>query len=138
MWFCLEYRIRNLFLVYCHTFKNISTQNMIYVFGAVFCIPRMLYKVIRIPMIIVKPHKLYMFYGIYYVLISILIFTFEVCREIPCVKVFCFLGTMQQILGASQLIIIFVVWWLIELSCYKIFLKGSCITKLLVSYLDAG
>ena len=58
----------------------------------------LLYKIARITMVMVKPFKLYMFYGIfmalYYVFISMSISTFEVYWEIPCVEPFYFSGTM--------------------------------------------
>ena len=65
----------------------------------------LLCKIARIPMGIVKPHKLYMFYGIfmalYYGLISMSKFTFKVCWETPCGEAFYFVESIQLILGAS-------------------------------------
>ena len=116
------------------------------------------YKVTRIPMVIIKTFKLFMFYGIftahYYVLILMPIFTFEVCWEIPCGKAFYFSGTIQLIHGASQvsgfcIVCVFTLkniqadyrfcfFNINKLSCYVIFRKGSCTTDLLVPYSDAG
>ena len=109
-------------------------------------------------MVIVKPFKLYMFYGIfmalYCVLIWISIFTFKVCREIPCAEAFYFSGTIQPICGASQVSGFCMVWVFTvkniqadycfccfninKLSCHVIFRKGSCTMDLLVPYLDGG
>ena len=65
-------------------------------------------------MVIVKPHKLYMLYGrfmaLYYVFISMLIFTFKVCWEIPCGGAFCFVETIQLIRGANKLSGFYMVW----------------------------
>ena len=109
-------------------------------------------------MVIVKPHKLHMFYGIfmalYYVFTLMLIFTFKVCRETPCSEAFYFIETIQLIHGASQVSGFCIVWVstvmniradcrfccfnINKLSCYVIFRKGSCTTDLLFLYLDAG
>ena len=65
-------------------------------------------------MVIVKPHKLYMLYGrfmaLYYVFISMSIFTFKVCWEIPCGGAFCFVETIQLIRGANKLSGFYMVW----------------------------
>ena len=57
-------------------------------------------------MVVVKPLKLYMFYGIfmalYYVLISMSTFTFKVCSQIPYSEAFYFAETIQLIRDASQ------------------------------------
>ena len=57
-------------------------------------------------MVIVKPFKQCMFYDIcmalYYVLISMLMFTFKVCWEVACDEAFYFSGTIQLIGGVSQ------------------------------------
>ena len=57
-------------------------------------------------MVIVKPHKLHMFYGIfmalYYVFTSMLIFIFKVCWETLCGDAFYFVETIQLIRGANQ------------------------------------
>ena len=118
----------------------------------------MLYKIARIPMVIIEPLELYMFYSIfmtlYYVLISMSIFTFKVCWEIPCGEAFYFAETIQLIRGACKVSGFCMEWvftvkntWadycfccfkINKLSCYIIFLDGSCTTDLLVSYLDAG
>ena len=109
-------------------------------------------------MAIVKPFKLYMFYGIfmalYCVLFSMSIFTFKVCWEIPCGEAFYFAETIQLIRGASQVSGFWMVWVFTvknirvdyrfccfninKLSCYVKFRKGFCTTDLLVPYLDAG
>ena len=109
-------------------------------------------------MVIVKPHKLHMFYGIfmalYYVFTSMLIFTFKVCWKTPCGEAFYFVETIQLIRGANQVNGFCIVWVstvmniradyrfccfnINKLSCYVIFRKGSCTTDLLVLYLDAG
>ena len=109
-------------------------------------------------MVIVKPHKLYMFYGIltalYYVFISMSILTFKVCLEILCGEAFYLAETIQLIRGASQVSGLYMVWVstvkniradyrfccfnINKLPCYIIFWKGSCTTDLLVPYLDAA
>ena len=109
-------------------------------------------------MAIVKPHKLYMFYGIfmalYYVFISMSIFTIKVCWEIPCGEAFYSVETIQLIRGANQVSGFYMVWVstvmniradyrfccfnINKLSCYLIFRKGSCTMVSLVLYLDAG
>ena len=65
-------------------------------------------------MVIVKPHKFYMFYGIfmtlYYVFISMSIFTIKVCWEIPCGEAFYFVETIQLIRGANQVSGFYMVW----------------------------
>ena len=65
-------------------------------------------------MVIVKPLKLFMFYGFfvafYYVLISISVFTFKVCWEIPGSEVFYFAGTIELIRHASQVNGFCMVW----------------------------
>ena len=65
-------------------------------------------------MVIAKPFKFYIFYGIlmtvYYNFISMLTFTFEVYRNITCGEVFYFLGTIQLICGASQVSDFYMVW----------------------------
>ena len=57
-------------------------------------------------MAIVKPHKFYMFYSIfmalYYVFISMSIFNFKACWEIPCGEAFYFIESIQLIYGANQ------------------------------------
>ena len=108
-------------------------------------------------MVIVKPLKLYMFCGIfvalYYVLISMSIFTFKVCWKILCGGAFYFAETIQLIRDTSQVSGFCMVWdftaknvradYLFscfdinKLLCYVIFRKGSCTTDLLVPYLDA-
>ena len=109
-------------------------------------------------MVIVKPFKPYMFYGIFitlcYALISMLICIFEVCWQITYGESFYFSGTVQLILGASRVSGFCMVWvsnvkniladycfccFIInKLSCYVIFRKVSCTMDLLVLYLDAG
>ena len=65
-------------------------------------------------MVIVKPHKLYMFYGffmpLYYVFISMSVFSFKICQEIPCDEAFCLVETNQPIRGASQVSGFYMVW----------------------------
>ena len=88
-----------------------------------------------------------------YVLISISVFTFEFCWEIPCGEAFYFSGTIQLIRGSSQVSGFCMVWvssvkniqadyrfccYINKLSCYVIFRKGSYTTDLLVPYLHAG
>ena len=74
----------------------------------------LLYKIARIPMVIVKPPKLYTFYDIfmalYYVFLSMSIFIFKVCWEIPCSEDFDLAETIQMILGASQVSGFCMVW----------------------------
>ena len=109
-------------------------------------------------MAIVKPHKLYMFYGIFmafcYVFILMSIFTFKVCWEIPCDEAFYFVETIQLTRGANHESGFYMVWVstvkniradyrfccfnINKLSCYVIFRKGSCTTDLLILYLGAG
>ena len=109
-------------------------------------------------MVIVKPHKLHMFYGIfmalYYVFTSMLIFFFKVCWETQCGEAFCFVETIQLIRGPNQvsrscIVSVFSVmniradyrfccFNIYKISCYVIFRKGSCTTDLLVLYLDEG
>ena len=109
-------------------------------------------------MVIVKPHKLHMVYGIYmtlyYVFISMLILIFKVCWETPCGEAFYFKETIQLIRGVNQVngfcIVLastvmniredyrFCCFNISKLSCYVIFRKISCTTDLLVLYLDAG
>ena len=109
-------------------------------------------------MVIVKPHKLHMFYGIfmalYYVFTSMLIFIFKVCWETPCGETFYFVETIQLIRTANQVNGFCIVWVstviniradyrfccfnINKLSRYVIFRKGSCTTDLLVFYLDVG
>ena len=109
-------------------------------------------------MVIVKPHKLYMFYGIsmalYYVLITMSIFTFKVYWKISYGEAFYFVETIQLICVPCQVSGLCMVWVftvkniragyhfccfsLNRSSCYVIFRKGSCTTDLLVPYLDAG
>ena len=109
-------------------------------------------------MVIVKPHKLHMFYGIfmalYYVFTSMLIFTFKVCWEALCGEAFYFVETIQLVRGANQVNDFCIVWVstvmniradyrfccfnINKLSSYVIFRKGSSTTDLLVLYLDAG
>ena len=92
--------------------------------------------------------------ALYYVIISMSIFIFKVCWEIPCGEAFYFAETNQLIRGASQVSGFYMVWVFTvkniradcrfccfninKLSCYVIFRKGSCTTDLLVPYLDAG
>ena len=65
-------------------------------------------------MVIAKLLKLYMFYSIfmalYYVVISMSIFTFKVCWEVLCSEPLYFSGTIQLIHGASQLSGFCMVW----------------------------
>ena len=65
-------------------------------------------------MAIVKPHKLYMFYGIFmafcYVFILMSIFTFKVCWEIPCDEAFYFVETIQLTRGANHESGFYMVW----------------------------
>ena len=109
---------------------------------------RLLCKIARIPMVIVKPHKLHMFYGIfmtlYYVFISMLIFIFKVCWESLCGETFYFVETIQLICGANQVNGFCIVWVstvmnirasycfccfnINKLSCSVIFRKGSWTT----------
>ena len=109
-------------------------------------------------MAIVKPHKLYMLYGIFmafcYVFILMSILTFKVCWEIPRDEAFYFIETIQLIRSASQVSSFYIVWVstvmnvrvdyhfccfkINKLSCDTIFRRGSCTTDLLVLYLDAG
>ena len=109
-------------------------------------------------MIIVKPFKMYMFYRIFmtlcYVLRSMSIFTFEVYWEILCHEAFYFSGTIQLILGASQVKEICMVWVFTvknirtdyrfccfninKLSCYVIFRKGSCTTEFLLTQMPVS
>ena len=116
----------------------------------------LLCKIARIPMAIVKPHKLYMFYGIfmalYYVFTSMSIFTFKVCWEIPCGETFYF--TIQLICGANHVSGFYTVgvstikniradyrfccFSINKLSCYVMFRKGSRTTDISILYLDAG
>ena len=118
----------------------------------------LLCKIARIRMVIVKPHKLHMFYGIsmalYQVFTLMLIFTFKVFWETPSGEAFYFVETIQLIRGAKQLNSFCIVWVsaviniradyrfccfnINKLSCYLIFRKGSCTTDLLVLCLDAG
>ena len=92
--------------------------------------------------------------ALYYVLISMLVCTYEVCWESPCGEAFYFSGTIQLIRGASQVSGFCMVWVstvknirvdyrfccfrINKLSCYVIFRKVSCTTDVLVPYLDAG
>ena len=107
-------------------------------------------------MVIVKPDKLYMLYGIFmalHVFISISIFTFKVCWEIPCDEGFNFVETFQPIGEATQASGFYMVWvstvkniradyhfccFNIKKLCYVIFISGSCTTDFSVLYLDAG
>ena len=109
-------------------------------------------------MVIVKLHKLYLFYSIfmapYYVFISMSIFTFKVSWEISYCEGFYFVETIQMIWCASQLSGFYMVWVstvkniqvdyylccfnINKLSCFVIFRKGSCTTDLLVLYVDAA
>ena len=50
------------------------------------------------------------FMALYYVLISISIFTFKFCWEIPCGEAFNFVETIQPICGASQMSGFCMVW----------------------------
>ena len=65
-------------------------------------------------MVIVQPHKLYMFYGIfmalYYVFTLMSIFTFKVGWEMPCGDAFYFVETIQMIRGANQVSGFCIVW----------------------------
>ena len=99
-----------------------------------------------------------MFYGIsmalYYVLISMSIFTFKVYWKIPCDESFYFVETIQLIRVACQVSGFCIVWVftvknirvdyhlccfnLNKSSCYVIFRTGSSTTDLLVPYLDVG
>lgn len=116
-------------------------------------------------MAIVKPFKLYMCYAIfmalYHVLISMIISTFKVCREIPCGGLL-FLNNHSRFSFISQVIRVasevsgFCMVWVFtvnkiqadycfdcfdinKLLGYTIIRKNSCTTDLLlVSYLDAG
>ena len=109
-------------------------------------------------MVIVKPHKLQIFYGIfmvlYYVFTLMLIFIFKICWETPCGETFYFVETIQLTRRGNQENSFCVVWVSIvmnirtdyrfrcfninKLSCYIIFRKGSSTTDLLDLYLDAG
>ena len=110
-------------------------------------------------MVIVKPHKLYMFYVIfmafYYVFTWMSIFIFKFCWEIPCGEAFYFVETVQLIRGANQVSGFCMVWVsavkniradyrfccfnITKRSCYLIFRKSSCTRDyLLILYLDAG
>ena len=69
----------------------------------------LLYKIARIPMVMVKTFKFNMLYGIfmalYYVLISIWISTWQVCWEIPCVEAFYYFmrwGLVYKILHSKS------------------------------------
>ena len=113
---------------------------------------RLLCKIVKIPMVIVKPHKLDMFHGIflalYYVFTSMLIFTFKVCWKTPCGEAFYFVETIQLIRGTNQVSSFCLVWVstvmniradyrfccfnINKLSRYVIFRKGSCSTDLLL------
>ena len=92
-----------------------------------------------------------MFYGIfmalYYVFISMSIFTFNLCWEIPCGEAF----YIQLICGANQVKVFYMVWVstvksiqadslfccfnINKLSCYVIFRKGSCTNNELIGFL---
>ena len=116
----------------------------------------LLCKIARIPLVIVKPHKLYkvIFMALYYVFISMSIFTVKVCLKIPCGVAFYFVETIQLIQGENQVSGFYIVWVstvknirtdyrfccfnINKLSCYLIFREGSCTTDLMVLYLDAG
>ena len=103
---------------------------------------RLLCKIARIPMVIVKPHKLHMFYGIfmalYYVFTSMLIFIFKVCWKTPTNQVnsFClvWVSTVMNIRADYR----FCCFNINKLSRYVIFREASCTTDLLVFYLDSG
>ena len=91
---------------------------------------------------------------LYYVLISMSIFTFRVCWKVPCREALYFAETIQLIRGASQVSSFcmvcgftvkniragfrFCCFNINKLSCHVIFRKDSCTTDLLVPYLDAG
>ena len=100
-------------------------------------------------MVIVKPHQIYIFYGIF-----TSFFTFKVCWEIPCGEAFYFVETIQLIRGADQMSRFYMVrvstvmniradyrfccFNINKLSCHVTFKKGSCATDLLVLYLSPG
>ena len=105
-------------------------------------------------MVIVKPHKLYMFYGISMafccVFTSMSIFTFKVCWKISCDEAFYFVETIQltHVSGFCMVWVStvkdiradyrFCCFNINRLSFYVIFGKGSCATDVLIRYLDAS
>ena len=115
----------------------------------------LLCKIATISMVIVKSHKLYIFYGIfmapYCILVSMSIFTFKVYWEILCDDAFYFVETIKLIRGASQGCGFCIVWVftvkispadchfccfnIIKRSCYVIFRKGFCTMDLLLTFL---
>ena len=99
------------------------------------------------------------FMALYYVFISMSVFTFKVYWEIPCGEAFYFVETIQLICSASQVSGFYMIWVstvkniqadyrllatvdccfnITKLSCYVIFRKGPCTTDLLIPYVDAG
>ena len=84
------------------------------------------------------------FMALYYVFISMSIFTFKVCWEIPCSGAFYFVETIQLIRGANQVSGFYIVWVfhcyeyssrqsflflnINKLLCYEVFRKDSCTT----------
>ena len=72
----------------------------------------LLCKIAGTPTLIVKPHKLYngTFMALYYVFISMSIFTFKVCLKIPCGVAFYFVETIQLIRGENQVSGFYMVW----------------------------